>query len=51
VRTGQLTRQHINNRGYNKYLRLEGDMKVSIDIDRFEADAAWDGIKGCVSSG
>ena len=50
VRTGQLTKQHINNRGYNKYLRLEGDMKVSIDIDRFEADAAWDGIKGYITN-
>lgn len=50
VRTGHLTKQHINNRGYNKYLRLEGDMKVSIDIDRFEADAAWDGIKGYITN-
>lgn len=50
VRTGQLTKQHINNRGYNKYLRLEGDVKVSIDMDRYEADAAWDGIKGYITN-
>ena len=25
---GKLTKSHINNRGYNKYLRLEGDINI-----------------------
>ena len=50
VRGGRLTKQHINNRGYNKYLRLEGEATVSIDMERYEADAAWDGIKGYVTN-
>lgn len=47
---GNLTKQHINNRGYNKYLRMEGEVKISIDMDKYNADAAWDGIKGYVTN-
>lgn len=50
VAGGKLGKKHINNRGYNKYLRLEGETKVSIDMDAFEADAEWDGIKGYVTN-
>ena len=50
VRTGKLTKEGINNRGYNKYLRLEGEVNVSIDLAKYEADAAWDGIKGYVTN-
>jgi len=50
VRTGKLTRESINNRVYNKYLKLEGEANVSIDMAKYEADAAWDGIKGYVTN-
>jgi transposase-like protein len=43
---GKLTKQHINNRGYNKYLKLEGDVTISIDKQKYKADAKWDGLKG-----
>jgi transposase len=43
---GKLTKQHINNRGYNKYLKLEGDITISIDKQKYKADAKWDGLKG-----
>jgi hypothetical protein len=43
---GKLTKQHINNRGYNKYLKLEGDITISIDRQKYKADAKWDGLKG-----
>ena len=43
---GKLTKQHINNRGYNKYLKLEGDITISIDKEKYKADAKWDGLKG-----
>ena len=33
---GKLSKSHINNRGYNKYLRLEGDITIEIDYDKFE---------------
>ena len=50
VAKGKLTKQHINNRGYNKYLKMEGEVSISIDMAKYEADAAWDGIKGYVTN-
>jgi transposase len=47
---GKLTKSHINNRGYNKYLKLEGDIKIEIDYEKFEADNKWDGLKGYLTN-
>lgn len=46
ITKGKLTKQHINNRVYNKYLKLEGDVRISIDKEKYKADAKWDGLKG-----
>lgn len=48
--SGQLTKANINQRGYNKYLTMEGETKVTIDMEKYEADAKWDGIKGFVTN-
>jgi transposase len=50
VKTGKLTKQAINNRGYNKYLHLEGDTKVAVNYEAFEADSRWDGLKGYITN-
>jgi len=50
VKSGKLTKEHINNRGYNKYLKLSGEVTVAIDYEKFEADEAWDGLKGYVTN-
>ena len=50
IRTGKLTKTHINNKGYNKYLKLEGEVKISIDKSKFEQDARWDGLKGYLTN-
>jgi transposase len=50
VRSGKLTKEHINNRGYNKYLKLSGDINISIDYEKYEADSVWDGLKGYVTN-
>lgn len=47
---GKLTKQQINNKGYNKYLKLDGEIKVSIDYDKFKKDAEWDGLKGYLTN-
>jgi transposase len=44
--SGKLTKSSINKRGYNKYLKLEGEMDISIDREKFDADGKWDGLKG-----
>lgn len=43
---GRLTKASINNRGYNKFLKLEGEIKVAIDNDKLQQDCRWDGLKG-----
>ncbi len=48
--SGKLTKQHINNKGYNKYLKLEGEIKIAIDENKFKDDAKWDGLKGYITN-
>ena len=50
LRAGKLTKDHINNRGYNKYLKLSGEVNITIDYERYEADSVWDGLKGYVTN-
>lgn len=50
IASGRLTKSSLNNRGYNKYLRLEGEVSVSIDMEKFEQDARWDGLKGYLTN-
>ncbi len=50
INSGRLTKAHINNRGYNKYLKLDGDVKISIDYQKFEQDNSWDGLKGYITN-
>lgn len=49
-RRGTLTKDNINKRGYNKFLKMEGDVKVTINYDKLEADAKWDGLKGYLTN-
>ena len=50
VVSGKLTKANINNRGYNKYLKIEGDVTISIDTEKFEKDGCWDGLKGYLTN-
>lgn len=50
VESGKLSKKHINNRGYNKYLKLTGNVNITIDYEKFQADAQWDGLKGYVTN-
>ena len=50
IQSGKLTKSSINNRGYNKYLRMEGDVSIELDYDKFQDDAKWDGIKTFVTN-
>jgi transposase len=50
VNSGKLTKASVNNKGYNKYLKMEGEITISIDMGKFYADAAWDGIKGYITN-
>jgi len=50
LRSGRLTKSNINKRGYNKYLRLAGEIKVEIDYDKYKQDSQWDGLKGYLTN-
>jgi transposase len=46
IKAGKLTKSNINNKGYNKYLKLVGDVSVEINYEKFNNDKSWDGLKG-----
>jgi transposase len=46
IKSGKLTKQHINNKGYNKYLKIDGQASISIDKEKYNDDKKWDGLKG-----
>ena len=50
ITSGKLTKANINNRGYNKFLKLEGNVSVSIDKDKLKQDIKWDGLKGYLTN-
>lgn len=50
LKSGKLTKSHVNNRGYNKYLKMEGEIQVTLDMDKFEKDGKWDGLKGYITN-
>jgi transposase len=37
LRTGKLTKSSINNRGYNKFLEMDGDIRVKINQEKIKA--------------
>ncbi len=50
VETGKLTKSSINNKGYNKYLKLAGEVSIEIDYEKYDNDNKWDGLKGYVAN-
>jgi transposase len=50
IKKGKFTKSNINNKGYNKYLKMKGDMVIEIDYEKFNADKCWDGLKGYITN-
>lgn len=50
VKTGRLTKESINNRGYNKFLVLKSNVDVEIDEGKVIEDQMWDGLKGYITN-
>ena len=50
IKSGKLNKEHINNRGYNKFLKLDGQITVKLDETKIEGDKQWDGLKGYVTN-
>jgi transposase len=50
VKAGKLTKSSINNKGYNKYLKLTGEVAIEIDYAKYNIDNSWDGLKGYITN-
>jgi transposase len=50
IKTGKLTKASINNRGYNKFLQIENQIKISINQNKIQEDQKWDGLKGYLTN-
>jgi transposase len=50
IKTGKLTKASINNRGYNKFLQIENQVKISINEEKILEDQRWDGLKGYLTN-
>ncbi|MGZ8558456.1 MAG: IS1634 family transposase [Chitinophagaceae bacterium] len=50
IKTGKLTKASLNNRGYNKFLRLEGTLTINLNEAKIKEDCRWDGLKGYLTN-
>ena len=48
--SGSVTKGKINKRGYNKFLDISDDVKVSINYAKVKEDERWDGWKGYLTN-
>jgi len=49
-KSGQITKESINKRGYNKFLELSDHVSVKINEDKICEDQKWDGLKGYLTN-
>lgn len=45
-KSGKITKENINKRGYNKFLDITKGVAVCINQQKVEEDERWDGLKG-----
>lgn len=50
IKAEKLTKANINNKGYNKFLTMEGDIRVKLDAQKVIDDQKWDGLKGYLTN-
>lgn len=50
LKSKKLTKSSINNRGYNKFLEMDGEISLKIDDDKIKNDEKWDGLKGYITN-
>lgn len=49
-KSGKITKEKINKRGYNKFLELSDSVKVTISEQKIKEDEKWDGLKGYITN-
>jgi len=49
-KSGTLTKENINKRGYNKFLEISDNVLVTINQGKINEDEKWDGLKGYLTN-
>jgi len=49
-KSGTMNKENINKRGYNKFLDISDNVKVSINQQKISEDEKWDGLKGYMTN-
>ena len=49
-KSGHITKQQVNKRGYNKFLEISKDIEVIISEEKIAEDCKWDGLKGYITN-
>ena len=49
-KSGKITKENLNKRGYNKFLEIADNVKVSINQEKIREDEKWDGLKGYLTN-
>ena len=49
-KSGHITKQQVNRRGYNKFLEISKDIDVTISEEKIADDRKWDGLKGYITN-
>ena len=49
-RSGRITKQQVNRRGYNKFLEISKNIDVTISEEKIAEDCKWDGLKGYITN-
>ncbi len=49
-KSGNITKENINKRGYNKFLEISKNVKVEINQKKINEDEKWDGLKGYITN-
>jgi hypothetical protein len=49
-KSGKLTKQQVNKRGYNKFFEISKDVQVVINQEKIAEDSKWDGLKGYITN-
>jgi len=49
-KSGTITKENINQRGYNKFLEIADNIQVTINQEKINEDEKWDGLKGYLTN-
>ena len=49
-KSGSINKENINKRGYNKFLEISENVKVTINQEKISDDQKWDGLKGFITN-